>query len=420
MRCRPPTSFRPANAHDIACRGDGLLSRRQALATLWGTLLAAGGLGSGCGGQTEPAAEARSAEILNVGPRDLRFGLKVNGRALLVASGDLVTESRALRPSAEKPGDAPYSQDRMTALALWRLVRRNSHHFEPLTAALWAHSPVLYFNSIGFGFCDDVASALAELARTAGLQARVWTLFGHVVPEILVDGRWEMYDPDLGVYYLDAAGQVCGVQQLAADPALITQPYLANPPAWATEIAELNGRVPAGEVRYSDYVAGIYASPDNVISAGYAEVPGPTAVDAPLQLPVGASLSLGLREPSELLSLYGTPLQRNGALRISLPRGTRTTLTMPLLPVHAVGVGRLGIDGVPYDIGSGALAERLRTFDDPVNAIDVLDASTPLHIEYLLNDERFHLGQLDAVLPVGAHPEDLQVSLSALPLPELE
>ncbi|MGE3600168.1 MAG: hypothetical protein AB7N70_31965 [Dehalococcoidia bacterium] len=62
------------------------------------------------------------------------------------------------------------------------------------------------------------------MARAAGYEARVWGLSGHVVPEILVDGRWQMFDPDLAVYYKDESGAVAGVEDIVSRPDLITQP----------------------------------------------------------------------------------------------------------------------------------------------------------------------------------------------------
>ena len=31
---------------------------------------------------------------------------------------------------------------------------------------------------------------------------------GHVVPEIYIDGRWQIYDPDLAVFYHNLDGTI--------------------------------------------------------------------------------------------------------------------------------------------------------------------------------------------------------------------
>src|SRR5205809_1211277 len=89
---------------------------------------------------------------------------------------------------------------------VWRFIRGNRYHFEPLTPATWFSSVALYFNSAGFGFCDDSAAAFYQLMTAMGYAARVWGLSGHVVAEALVNNRWEMWDPDLEVYYRNGDG----------------------------------------------------------------------------------------------------------------------------------------------------------------------------------------------------------------------
>src|SRR5690606_26197140 len=66
--------------------------------------------------------------------------------------------------------------------------------------------------------------AYVRIARAAGREARVWGLGGHVIPEVRVNGKWVVYDPDLGVYYRKPDGSIAGVDDLAAGPTLITSP----------------------------------------------------------------------------------------------------------------------------------------------------------------------------------------------------
>src|SRR5262249_54857929 len=66
----------------------------------------------------------------------------------------------------------------------WRFLRDNRRHGDPLTSARWYHSPALLLNSAGFGYCDDDASAYYFLVSDLGYTSRVWSLNGHVVPEV--------------------------------------------------------------------------------------------------------------------------------------------------------------------------------------------------------------------------------------------
>lgn len=75
----------------------------------------------------------------------------------------------------------------------------------------------------GLGECGHVASILVGFLRTAGIDARMVTLQGHVVVTAEVrDGRWHLLDPDLGLVIpadLDSA---------IAQPALLASAYAAR------------------------------------------------------------------------------------------------------------------------------------------------------------------------------------------------
>ena len=57
-----------------------------------------------------------------------------------------------------------------------------------------------------------------------GYESRVWLLSGHVVSDVHTGDRWQLYDPDLKVHYYNRDGLVAGLEELAAQPELITNP----------------------------------------------------------------------------------------------------------------------------------------------------------------------------------------------------
>lgn len=381
-------------------------------------LAALGAVLTGCGGEShsskDPGGPGRSAALRNMTGTDVRIGLKVNGSALMASDAEVAAE--AWSQMLADDSSATLSPPRRFALALWRLVMRNRTHFDPLTSWNWVHSPVLFMNSLGFGYCDDVASVFAKVARQAGHAARVWSLTGHVVPEIMVDGRWEMYDPDLGVFYLDAQGRVCGVEELAANPRLITEPLLASLPGWAYELAATDGGTPDDEVRYSALVADIYSSTaDNSVSPGYDEIPYAPPSGRPLLVPAASTVTIGLRSEASVVTYYGEMLPRQGCLRIDLPPGPDRVLDLPLIPLRIAGAGGVRVDGEAYLVGSEALRQRLTAFEQPVNRIELQSSTSPATIEYLLSDSRFRLQSLQSVEPTQADPGAFAVTYSDLP-----
>ena len=160
------------------------------------------------------APESSFVRIVNSGSAPVNYRMRLNEA---FGSGLPETLRQIAAMSAAYDGE-PIQRK------VWRFIRDNRYHYDPLTAASWFSSVPVFFNSAGFGYCDDTAAAFYELMSALGYTVRVWVLSGHVVAEVLVDGRWEMWDPDLEVYYLNAAGQVAGVEELAAQPSLITNP----------------------------------------------------------------------------------------------------------------------------------------------------------------------------------------------------
>lgn len=373
---------------------------------------------AGCGGgeddPPEMATAWRSATVRNDGPGEARLGLRINGRELFANDADVL--SIVMATSQADGAELSTHPGRRFALALWRFLVANRYHYDPLTAERWAHAPVLLLNSLGFGYCDDVSAAFASLARQAGYPARVWSLTGHVVPEIWIGDRWEMYDPDLVVYYLDAQGLPCSVEALSADSTLITSPRISSAPAWAIELNALNGHVASADIRYSSEAAYVFGSvADNSINGWYDDIPYTPPPGPPVTLPAGATLMLGLRTDPFVVTCYGEPLSRQGALQLSLPAGWAGVVDMPLVPLRIDGVGLVRIDETQFGVDSPSLRERLLAFEEPVQAIEVLQSGTALTVEFLLSDKRFDLQTLHRV-ETTAGGESIATAYSPMPL----
>jgi hypothetical protein len=85
---------------------------------------------------------------------------------------------------------------------LWRVTHRYvQSQTMDLADSLYRY-PELIFNSAGYGNCGNQSRFLSQLWLAAGYPARIWSLRGHVVPEVRVDSSWQMYDPNTGVRFL--------------------------------------------------------------------------------------------------------------------------------------------------------------------------------------------------------------------------
>lgn len=84
----------------------------------------------------------------------------------------------------------------------WMYVIDHSFYDFPYTSENWFHHPLLFLNSSGGGYCDDLSSVLAKIWQNLGYSSRIIKIEGHVVPEFRDKNGWHMLDPSLGVYYV--------------------------------------------------------------------------------------------------------------------------------------------------------------------------------------------------------------------------
>ncbi|MFT7464386.1 MAG: hypothetical protein ACI9EF_002742 [Pseudohongiellaceae bacterium] len=127
----------------------------------------------------------------------------------------------------EAVGDS--SNETEQAMSLWKFLVENRYHSDPAHDRAENHDPVRMLNIYGYGFCDDSATVYVAMAKALGLEARVWGLSGHVVPEVYFEGGWHLLDPDGEVYYRSRDGRnVASVEELADHPELLNVPVLVE------------------------------------------------------------------------------------------------------------------------------------------------------------------------------------------------
>jgi hypothetical protein len=270
-------------------------------------------------------------------------------------------------------------------------------------------------NSLGFGQCSEAAALFVEIARAAGYVARVWTLEGHVVPEVFEDDKWELYDPDLGIYYFTRGHAIASVQELASDPTLITDP---TDPIYGSSDA----------VAYSSAIADIYDD-----KAGNNKVAAPIS---PPVAPIGASV-ITLPAGSRLLlpgHWTSAPVVYDGATPFTAPAYRQTAIELP-----AGWTGALKLPWVLWDvqghgnisIGSASFAtdtDNLRTFlsapGSPLPSAFINENPSGLRLVFMINATWYEYqdsndvqvtGQDVWALDIGRRPVDASVQVSPFP-----
>ena len=97
--------------------------------------------------------------LSNTGSKSAHFKMKVNGNIYFNLQD--ILEAIKKMP-VEYPGEPLHRK-------AWRYVINTTTRAPPLTIERWQHNPVLFLNSLGFGYCDDKASVLSF----------IWTELGY-------------------------------------------------------------------------------------------------------------------------------------------------------------------------------------------------------------------------------------------------
>lgn len=163
---------------------------------------------------TEGSVTPFNDEIVleNIGPALIESPvITVNGRFNWSTVEDMANEiTRHCHTDEEK------------ALAIFNWVRTHGDH--QYSGDIQALNPVVFFNVFGYGICAYFASVQTALARTVGLQARVWEITGHTVSEIFYDGQWHMLDPDMQLFFLNKDNRtIASIEELEKDLAFFAR-----------------------------------------------------------------------------------------------------------------------------------------------------------------------------------------------------
>ena len=327
-------------------------------------------------------AGTEAVVLTNQGPTETDFELTHNGHLAFSSMDKLLAMVQAL-PDAINTEPLPRK--------IWRFVRDSTYHFPVVSFEQWVLASGPTLNSFGFGLCSNVASVVVQVAQAAGFEARARSLNGHVVPEILVAGAWQMYDPDLSVYYYKADGTVAGVDELIADPSLISAP--------------INPIFSAGvnDVVYSQTIADIYASTDYFFALDY--LPAYSSLNSRITLPAGGRLiypgvwSAGPVAYDDYSIAY--PVEQFRQARLELPAGYLGSIPMPWVLADVQGTGRVRISGVEFDVGSTSLRDYLTSFSAAATTIDVTDNPSGLAVVMLINPLWYDMNEDNSVLLTG-------------------
>lgn len=323
-------------------------------------------------------------DIRNTTSGIAEFDFYVNGNGLFSNDMDVI----------EEIWQTDAFEDEGFLFAAWEWIIDNRYHSNPYSADVWQHAPYIFFNSLGFGLCDDVATAFHFLADTIGYDSRVWVIEGHVIPEFYNNGRWEIYDPDLEALYITDTGEIAGYDYVSTAYGI---DYQAN--ILASEYA---GEVTAVDYAYDEWLIDLYRSVDDNVIAEYAMTSRQDDFVKEAQriaLPPQSFARIHAYEEADLTTIYGDIVPEVSVLEVHFGSLQAFEFEYPLVAFRISGEGSVLIDGVEYVIGGAALDARLSLRDVPVMSIVANTTGSDNVISYLINPVRFGLdGKIDVAL----------------------
>lgn len=302
----------------------------------------------------------------NVSKETVSFQLKLNGGLFFDSREELIEHIGQMREAYE--GEPLHRK-------IFRYIFLNRYHYHPLTEKPWGHCPPLFFNSIGFGYCDDCTSLFYQLCKSIGIEGRTWLVGGggHVVPEVKVDGRWELYDPDGGCYFYNSKGQVANLRDIAQDPDIMDSctGYPGYTLAWKRK-------------DYKNSYGRTLPAPDkNSINKYWTQDMPDGKVE--FTLPPGGELMLPGKFSHDLPTTYQGNAPEYADLRLSYPAGWTGKLTT-FLVLHAIeGKGQVKINDSAFNIGSDGLQDYINDRSRFIDGLEIVRSENRVDVVYLLN-----------------------------------
>ena len=242
----------------------------------------------------------------------------------------------------------PLEADEPLYRRAWRYVVEMRRHADPITGGGFQHQADLYLRSVGSGYCDDVSAVLDRIWTAMGYTARVMALSGHVVPEVQVNGRWELYDPDFAVYYFMRDGSVAGVDDIGQDGTLLTNP--------TTPILRLDSTA------YSEILADMYTSLADNAQSFFVAGPDVAPIGSQLTVPANGYLDIDPGAAVTSTTVTEGSLGTFVPLRLWLPPGYVGNVKLPFVVTRLSGDATVEFMGTSIETTAGQADAWLQNF----------------------------------------------------------
>lgn len=327
-------------------------------------------------------APAKNAKLIitNNGDKQARFILQINGLS--------VYEPDSLAAFINS------NYDNMTrAEKVWRFINDYTIHNGLISTKSWLYNPSILINSAGGSLCGFRSAAMTNILLQMGEQARSWCVGGHVVSEVLVDGKWQVYDADLGVVYYNLSNEICSFAELCADTTLITQP-----------IGMCCISTPCDSLRATDRtLAKLYASTSDNCLFNTAYKPLLTKRSSYFVVPPKAHLVFPIPDASDTSNF--------ALMELHLPKQWTGCIDIPFIPYDYVGNATLFYDGSVMKPAASSWTGKLEKQQQLKTIIYVQENNTGVIIRYYINPFIYCLKGKNEITIIGTGLMNIGVSV---------
>lgn len=261
----------------------------------------------------------------------------------------------------------------------WRFVGTEIDFFNPVSSNNNFDIPLLIYNSIGFGQCDDLSVLLHTIYTRMGYTSRVVNVKDHVVVEVFNGQKWEMYDAFQYVYYLNQRGQVASVEELSKDSFLILHPVekIHPPDNFSAEkkIRLKQNYSPQGINYFYNISPFEYNILDHQSDSIYIELPPYGKLEIPATSP----------EPIYKYGVSGKG-QHKAYVKYVIPKGFKGEFKTPFLITSLHGNGSVKINKQTISIGNFILKMDYNTTEQPIRAFEILHSQSDIIVYCMLSE----------------------------------
>ncbi len=339
--------------------------------------------------------ENHSIKIINKKKSPVSLKMIFNGNRIYGTLDDIIKDIKEMPDEFESEP---------IVRKVWRFTTQHSKHGHPLTDSAFYHIPQLFFNSTGFGYCDDRSMVNNFLWRILGYESRVWGLANHVVSEVLVNGKWEMYDSMQEVYYKTKKGEVASVQDILDDPEIVLHPI--------DPVIEFDETIPNA---YTEEVLKCYLYPGI-----YSVEPNIPKIDFQPDIYLGNNyyIQFPFKQNKDLATavVNNNKQERTLIKDFAIMSFTITERSQGIIPypffIHSIeGKGNVRFnDTQSFQIGSKELDDKINKWDAFLFPIFFQSLDT-LRINYLINPHRFSLKEENTLIIYGEEIDSIEVQL---------